>query len=121
MLSTGGDASFYSHDYTPRECLMFLAILPWTEAGVFILRLRALDFLARIWLPKARSRMSLPEPEILIRLAVPLCVFSLGIMVPFVKVSIVGKCNQWAVEVGITSSVPGLIDYVRQSSAYLRR
>ncbi len=48
-----------------------------------MLRFLALDFLARIWLPKARSRMSLPEPLILMRLAVPLCVFSFGISFPF--------------------------------------
>ena len=45
-----------------------------------MLRLRALDFFARIWFPKARSRTSFPEPVILIRLAVPLCVFSFGIV-----------------------------------------
>lgn len=47
-----------------------------------MLRFLAFDFLARIWLPKARSRMSLPEPLILIRFAVPLCVFSFGINIP---------------------------------------
>ena len=47
-----------------------------------MLRFLAFDFLARMWLPKARSRMILPEPEILTRLAVPLCVLSLGIMFP---------------------------------------
>ena len=47
-----------------------------------MLRFLAFDFLARMWLPNARSRMSLPEPLILIRLAVPLCVLSLGINIP---------------------------------------
>ena len=52
-------------------------------AVVLILRLRDLDFLARIWLPKARSRISLPDLVILIRLAVPLWVFNLGIKISF--------------------------------------
>lgn len=98
---------------------MFFLILPWTEAGVFMLRLRALDFLARMWLPKARSRMSLPEPEIFIRLAVPLCVFSLGIGSFRLKL-VMGKSNQEAVEVGITSSVPELIGCVQRNSVSLQ-
>ncbi len=44
-----------------------------------MLRLRALDFLARMWLPKARSRTILPVVVILTRLAVPLWVLSFGI------------------------------------------
>ena len=50
-----------------------------------MLRFLALDFLARMWLPKARSRVSLPEPVILMRLAVALWVFNFGIkLFPFV-------------------------------------
>ncbi len=56
-----------------------------------MLRLRAFDFLARIWLPNARSRTSLPEPVILIRLAVPLCVLSFGIFFPFLVVIVCNK------------------------------
>ena len=51
-------------------------------AAVFILRFLAFDFLAKMWFLKARSRTSLPEPVILTRLAVPLCVLSFGIFSP---------------------------------------
>ena len=44
-----------------------------------MLRFLAFDFLARMWLPYARSRISFPVPEILMRFAVPLCVLSFGI------------------------------------------
>lgn len=80
MFSACGDASFDSHYLIPpKAVLIFLAILPLMKAAVFILRLRDLDFLARMWLPKARSRAILPVPVILTRFAVPLCVLSLGI------------------------------------------
>lgn len=64
-----------------------------------MLRLRDLDFLARMWLPKARSRISLPEPETLMRLAAPLCVFNFGIFIPLVIV-VISRYDQVAVEVG---------------------
>ena len=48
-----------------------------------MLRLRALDFLAKIWLPNARSRMTLPVLVMRTRLAVPLWVLSFGILLPF--------------------------------------
>ena len=54
-----------------------------------MLRFLALDFLAKMWLPKARSRVSLPEPVILTRLAVALWVFNFGIkLFPFFRLLI---------------------------------
>ena len=84
---------------------MFLAFLPLMIAVVFMLRFLALDFLARIWLPKARSRASLPEPVILMRLAVALWVFNFGIkLLSFLLinniVAFAGRYNQRTVEVG---------------------
>lgn len=59
---------------------MFLACLPTINAAVFMLRLRDLLFFARMWLPKARSRAILPLPVIFTLFAVPLWVFSFGII-----------------------------------------
>jgi hypothetical protein len=58
-------------------------------------------------LPYARSRISFPVPEILMRFAVPLCVFNFGIGFPLViiviNIVVQGHCTRFkrgTVEVG---------------------
>lgn len=64
----------------PNARLTFFAAAPTTIAVVLIARLRLLLFLASMWFPNARPRVNLPVLVTLIRFAVALWVFNLGII-----------------------------------------